>query len=234
MKQYDQPTSKKRSSADEIYDNVVLAIFERKLSPGVLLKEEEMCEVFNARRATVRTALQRLASKKLVDIVPNSGAYVAKPNIKESKEIFEARRLIERTIVIELAKSFTSEKEKVLQQHVCEECHAEKIGENSLSIRLSGEFHLLLGELSEKTVLTEALSEFIFRTSLIISMYKKKTLPAGSLKLQCHHEKLIDAIKSGDGEKAAKLMDEHLLAIESQLMLDSDSEDGVKLHDIFS
>ncbi|CZF86967.1 GntR family transcriptional regulator [Grimontia marina] len=230
--QNQKSNQQKRNPAEAIYDKVLLAIFERKLAPGVRLKEEEMCEVFDASRGTVRTVLQRLAIKKLVNIVPNSGAFVAKPDIREAKEVFEARRLIEKNIVLELAKSFNKEKKAILENHVDKEHQAEKAGEEALSIRLSGEFHLLLGELSEKSVLTELLREVIFRTSLIISLYKKQTLPS-SLGLQCDHDELIAALSEGDGEKAAELMEIHLLAIESQLKLTDEDDGSAGLRDVF-
>ncbi|MFD2178185.1 GntR family transcriptional regulator [Veronia pacifica] len=226
--------TKKRSVSDDIYTAILQAIFERKLAPGVRLKEEELCEVFDTGRATIRTVLQKLAMNKLVNIVPNSGAFIAEPSKEEAKEVFEARRLIERTITQELATDFDQEKERVLTRHVNKEKAAERKGQTHLSIRLSGEFHLLLGELSGKKVLTDILREIIFRTSLIITLYRKRSQSQRTLGLQCHHEQLIQLMKSGESEKAIKMMDDHLLEIESQLELENIDEEDVDLKSIFS
>ena len=98
-----QKKSVGRSSVESVYGQILGAIFERKLLPGTRMKEEELCEVFGVARSSVRKVLQRLAHEKLVEIIPNSGAFIAKPTIKESKEVFEARRLIEAELVKEVA-----------------------------------------------------------------------------------------------------------------------------------
>jgi DNA-binding GntR family transcriptional regulator len=131
-----------KPGADGVYDRIWSAIMERKLQPGTRLKEEDLCEVFQTSRGGIRKVLLRLAHHNLVNLVPNSGAYVAKATVKEAREVFQARRLIETELLRELALDFTADKQQALTEHVELEEQAHQDGDLNRRIRLSGEFHL--------------------------------------------------------------------------------------------
>ncbi|WP_434361151.1 GntR family transcriptional regulator [Parasalinivibrio latis] len=234
MRDLKQPKASKKPSVEGIYTQILQAIFERKLSPGLRLKEEELSEVFQVGRATIRTVLQRLALEKLVNLVPNSGAFIAEPSISESREVFEARRLIEKELVRALAGNFNADKKARLLAHVEREHAADAKGEHSLRIRLSGEYHLLIGELAEKPVLTEFLREIIPRTSLIIALYERVSYESDETNTHCDHQVLIDVLETGDADRAEVLMLDHLRAIEDKLSLEPPTEKEVDLRQIFN
>jgi DNA-binding GntR family transcriptional regulator len=226
----------RNSGAESIYDQILGAIFERKLLPGTRLKEEELCEVFGVGRGGVRKVLQRLAHENLVEIIPNSGAFIAKPSIKESKEVFQARRLIETELVKELCLQFSPEKRRALEEHVAHEQAAHDAGNHNQRIRLSGEYHLLIGKLADRPVLTEFLREIISRTSLIIALYERAKSVNGHVNTApcMDHRALIDIMESGDADKAVQLMRDHLLDIENMLDLEPPPEESVDLKSIFT
>ncbi len=231
-----QRKTTRNGNVDDIYEQILGAIFERKLIPGTRLKEEELCEVFGVGRGAVRKVLQRLSHENLVDIIPNSGAFIAKPTVKEAKEVFQARRLIEVELVRELAAQFNEEKRRALEDHVLREQAAHDAGDHHQRIRLSGEYHLLIGELADKPVLTDFLREIVSRTSLIIALYQRtntaRSGPVGSPPCQ-DHRKLISILESGDIDRAIILMEEHLDELEEQLDLEPPPEDRVDLKSIF-
>jgi len=231
--------SKRRTAKrdeESIYDQILGAIFERKLLPGTRLKEEELCEVFSVGRGSVRKVLQRLAHENLVETIPNSGSFIAKPTIKESKEVFQARLLIETELVRELALGFTPEKRQALEDHVAREQMAHDTGNHNQRIRLSGEYHLLIGKLADKPVLTEFLREIISRTSLIIALYERTKSNNGDVPTPpCRdHRHLIDILENGEADKAVALMRDHLLDIQGMLNLDPPTEQPVDLKSIFT
>ena len=82
-----------------IREGVTAAILEHRLLPGTKLGEDEIGEIYGASRTLVRTALQQLAHEGIVNIEKNRGAFVARPTPADAREVFEARRLIEPTIV---------------------------------------------------------------------------------------------------------------------------------------
>jgi len=226
----------KKNSEETIYDLFLVAIFERKLPPGTRLKEEELCEIFDVSRGTIRKVLVRLAYENLVETIHNKGSFIAKPTIKESKEVFQARLIVESELVRELAQQFTPEKRAVLEEHLVREQSAHDAGNHNLRIRLSGEYHLLIGKLIDKPVLTEFLRGIISRTSLIISLYEREKSNNGNLaRKPCHdHRALINAFEQGDADKAVTLMRKHLLDIQNMLNLDPPVEESVNIKSIFT
>ena len=78
-----------------IYNKIHRAIAERRLLPGSRLVEDQLADVFGVSRMRIRSVLQALAREKVVTHHKNRGACVAQPTVKEAKEVFAARRLIE-------------------------------------------------------------------------------------------------------------------------------------------
>ena len=228
----------KTNDLDTVYQRIWEAIVAHKLLPGTRLKEEELSETFGLSRGFVRKLLLQLSYHKLVNLVPNSGAFVAEPSPEEAREIFQARRLIEAELVRELASKCTAREKALLQEHLEREHQAIEQGQQSLRIRLSGEFHLLIGKLANKPVLTSFLHEIIPRSSLIVALYqgagarKGKTHHSG---LSCsEHNELLDAIADHQVERAVQLMVDHLDEIEAQLQLEPAADEDVNLKHIFA
>ena len=72
------------------------AILSHRIMPGTKLGEDELSEVFSVSRTIIRSALQYLSYERLVTIERNRGAFVAKPDPEEAREVMEARSLVER------------------------------------------------------------------------------------------------------------------------------------------
>src|ERR1700677_4989850 len=87
--------AKAESPETTIYDKIHRAIAERRLLPGSRLVEDQLAEVFGVSRMRIRWVLQSLARDKVVTLHKNRGACVAEPTVKEAKEVFAARRLLE-------------------------------------------------------------------------------------------------------------------------------------------
>src|SRR3978361_2047119 len=64
-----------RSSA-EIAEHIAAAIAARKLPPGTKLREEDVSRVYSVSRTKIRAALLILSKDKLINIVPDKGAFV--------------------------------------------------------------------------------------------------------------------------------------------------------------
>src|SRR6185295_872910 len=65
-------------------------------------------EIFGLGRTRLRQVLQRLAHERVVTLMPNRGAIVARPSVREAREVFAARRVIEAGVVQILLESAPS------------------------------------------------------------------------------------------------------------------------------
>nr|WP_309679835.1 GntR family transcriptional regulator [Polaromonas sp.] len=212
----------RETANDDIYERIYGAIVEHRLHPGTKLGEDRLANIFGVSRARVREVLARLAHEQIVNLYPQRGAFVAKPSPEQAIDVFEARRLIEPALLRRLIHTLTSEKVARLRQHQELELDARRRDDKRAVVRLSGEFHQLVGVLAGNAALARSMRELSTLTCLIIILYDAPT--ASSCRADEHSE-IIDAIAKRDTARAERLMLAHLDHIESSLKLDSSTEE---------
>jgi hypothetical protein len=115
--------------------------------------------------------LAQLAHEQAVEMIPQRGAYVAKPTIEQAMDVFEARRLIEPAVLRRLIEKLTPERVARLRQHEALEQDARRRNDRRAIVRLSGEFHTLLAQLAANSALERQMRELSTPTCLIIFLY---------------------------------------------------------------
>ena len=224
-----QARLQRENTHDEIYEKIYVAILEHRLHPGTKLVEERLAEIFDVSRARVREVLARLAHEQIVEMIPQRGAYVARPSIEQAADVFEARRLIEPAVLRRLIETLTPEKLARLRQHQELEVDARRREDKRAVVRLSGEFHSLAAELAGNTALARSMRELSVLTCLMIFLYDA---PTSTSCRPDEHSRIIEAIARRDAARAEKLMLEHLDHIESGMKLEAATEE-VDLEAIF-
>ena len=214
---------------EQIYRDLYGAILDQRLPPGTKLTEESLARVFGVSRTMIRNAILRLASDNIVLIRRNRGAVVASPSIEEAREIFEARRVVERALTMKLAETLTPTQVEQLRDHIAQEVAAHAAGDRQRSIRLSGEFHLRLGAMAGNAVLHGFLQELVSRTSLIIALYERPSMAPCA---NDEHQQLLDALRTGDPDRAAATMIDHLQRCEDRLSLVPEATE-IDIADVF-
>ena len=97
------------------------------------------------------------------------------------------------------------------------EHQAHERSDRRASVRLSGEFHVLLAELSGSKIMTRMMRELTPLTCLAILTYEAPTSTACP---DDEHARLVDLIEAGNAKAVAALMFEHLEHIEASLNLE--------------
>lgn len=203
------------SRRDVAYRALRQAIIEQQLRPGAKLPEDEIGASFGISRTLVREALARLHSDGLVETGGKRTATVARPSLDEAKEIFEVRRGLERQVVDLVIARWRPDYAIALDGHVREEVAA-AAADPAVAIRLAGEFHLKLAEMSGNRLLLRYLTEVVSRCSLILALYGR---PHSSECAVNEHHEIIAALRAGDGERAVALMDAHVGSVEARALL---------------
>lgn len=222
---------KREMDGDAIYQRIQTAILEHRLLPGAKLPEERLADVTGASRMRIRQVLARLAHEQIITLVPNRGAFVARPTIKEAQEMFEARRIIEPPLVAKLCEQASPDDINALRAHLDQERAAREAGDLRSVIRLSGEFHILLVDMVGNKVLARVIRELTSLTCLIITLYDKPGAPACA---QDEHSDLVNLIEAGNAEQAQAHMLHHLHHIEQMLDLDDISREKPDFESIFN
>ncbi len=199
------------------------AIYEHRIPPGTKLPEIDLCRIFGVTRGDVRKVLSRLAAEQLIELIPNRGAFVARPSVEETREVYELRRILESGVVRCLARhNHGSHRwlDKVRRQ-IAEEREANRVGDTPRYIRLAGKFHLDLAAATGNSALEHQLKRVVSQTSLMVALYD---LPGTNTCSFHEHLEILDAVEAGDYAKAESLMDEHLLGCERQLRLGGETQ----------
>jgi len=211
-----KPVKRRGDSDQRVHDDLYLAIINHRISPGSPLQEDALAEAFGVSRTVIRKALQRLAHERLVELVPNKGASVAKPSAEEARQVFDARRVLERVLIeTVVAKAADADIKELVKTAKREHAAAER-GNKRERVQLSGDFHCQLARLGGNPVLTDFLTELVSRTSLIIALYES---PGAVPCSHTEHLEIANAILRRDRQRAVQFMDHHLAHIEAQLDL---------------
>ncbi len=213
-----------------VFNDVVKAIYEQRLRPGAKLGEEALAAAFSVSRARIRRVLLALSHQRLVELIPNRGAFVIKPTEDDARDIFRTRRRLEELVVQRVAAHPDPATIGRLRAHVDGEALARERGQRREAIRMSGEFHTTLAHLSGSRVFLDTLEPVLLQSSLILSLY------GGGLMTSCsveEHHRIIDALERGDAAEAVDLMNRHLTHLEDTLRLDIEEDEEPDFAAIF-
>jgi DNA-binding GntR family transcriptional regulator len=203
-------------TAERIAARLTEAVHEHRILPGMKLSEDEVGLVFGVSRTVARQALRALAHDGLVRIERNRGAFVARPDPREAREVFEARALLEPPMARAAAGRAGPGDIAALQRHIADERAAIAAADAGAALKLSGRFHIEIARIAGQATVEAFVRQLVARSSLVIALYWRRR---EALCENCAHDALVAALRERDGAKAASLMQAHLEDLHAQLDL---------------
>ena len=201
---------------DRICATLATAIGEGALKPGSKIIEEAIAEHFGVSRTVVRGALGVLQRDRLLERKRNRGTFVAEPSIEEAKQLFEARRALERTTLELVLQRITPADLDRLEALTEEELRVYRADHNAPKSASVGQFHVELSRIAGNAVLSEMLAKLVARLSLVMALYEDERVDDCGAE---HHRAIVAALREKDLKKAQGLMDTHLGDIEGRVEL---------------
>ena len=224
-------TSAAPLTAEQLFEKLELAIHEHQLAPGTKLGEDDIGDIYGVSRTTVRAALQTLSHQRLVEHKRNKGAFVAQPSVKEAREVFEARALLEPRTAYSAAERASPEDIVRLQAHIDAEHDALHAGNHGRALYLSGQFHIEIAKISDQKTIEVFITQLMSRSSLIVALYWQRR----AAMCESHaHDALMSAFAAHDGPRAEELMKSHLLDLVTSLDLRNKTSAPLSLKDALS
>ena len=200
-----------------IHAAVLRAVVEQRLPPGTKLPEDQLAAHFAVSRTLVRGALRSLAQDGVVTLARNKGASVASPGPQDARDLFDARRVIEAVTTARAAASATGAGLHELGALLDEGRAALAAGDRGRAIRLSGQFHVGIAGMAGQPVLEGMLGDLVVRSSLVIALYGHR----GRSDCGDHdHQRLLEALRAREADRAVGLMLAHLDEIVADLDLE--------------
>ncbi len=199
---------------DAVYATLSHALLAGALPAGTQLIETRIAAVFGVSRERVRKALHRLGHERLLELVPNKGAFVKTPTLEQARDIYEARRVVEGGIVARLAGRLSQQQIHALRTHLATEQAASDQGDRAASVRLSGEFHLLLAAATGSDAVVHDLRELVSRTSMLVALFEESSASHCGCE---EHGAILSQLEKNDVNGVLNAMYAHLSLIETRL-----------------
>jgi len=191
------------TSRAQIHRELRRAIIMGHLRPGQRLVPQQIAKRYQISVSPVRDALQMLGQEGLITIKPRSGYFVTRITLKQLRDLFELREILEVAAVERAAAHITDEQIAQLA-HV----HAGYTGDDDASYdRYTDEnrlFHYLVGEASGNHELAEALGRVHDRLARFMVMRH-----AGQTQEQLH-ERILETLRAHDVEAARAAMSDEV------------------------
>jgi DNA-binding GntR family transcriptional regulator len=192
----------------QVYLIVKQMVTDRRLVPGEKIRQEKLAAELGISRTPLINALKFLEKEKLVESKPRRGFYVRAFTRDEAVSIFELREVLEGLAARRAATSLTVQKEKTLREFFSHFSEEATIADNKAYADEDRRFHLYISEIGSREFLKSILESFniiSFSYQLVstdgLVRQPEETLP--------EHRAIIDAICSGDGEAAERMMRRH-------------------------
>jgi DNA-binding GntR family transcriptional regulator len=234
MAEASAPRRKSRKADPEtdeaIYQAILCAIMEGRLKAGTKLTENPLARLFRVSRERIRKVLHRLGAERRLEMIPNRGARVPRPTLQDVRNVYEAHRVLEAGVLVQLIRILDDALLARLDTHLAEERNAANRGDRAASVRLSGAFHMYLVDALGNADLSRFLRDLLSRSSVMVSVYEPATQ---SICAVDEHGAIVAALRERDITRAIDVSREHFLHVEGRLRIEQEPAASEDLASIF-
>lgn len=197
-----------RSLSDLAYEEIKWRIISDEIKSGVLLTENDLCDITGYGKAPIRSALLELKHDKLVDVVRRKGFFVRPWSADEAGHLLFMRRLIEPALAAEAARQAGPEDIARLEKIVSDARENVARSNRRALIQGDNDFHIAIARASGNPIAAEVVETLKLRSHYLwhVSISNQSQLEA----VQTQHEAIFAAIEAHDPEAAEAAFKKHL------------------------
>jgi len=194
------------------YLSVKQHLLSGELVEGARLTEESLSSQLGISKSPVREALTRLESEGLVVIESRRGAFVRKFSVRETRDLYDVRHLLE-VHAVGLARLSPALLQNLAESIERTKYHLEH-GDMIAHVEEDIRFHSLIAAAAENEELCRIL-ENVQHKSLLS---RAKTYHLSATTAPASHQKIYRALKADDREAAQQAMSEHITFVRDTLL----------------
>jgi len=198
------PPASRTLLVDQVTVAIRNAVVDGTIAPGTRLVEGDLAESLRVSRGPVREALRRLEQEGLVRIVPAGGTFVATLTEQDIREIYGVRAALEGYAARQTDRTIAT-----LQSVLGEMDEAFRSNDMSGLIEADVRFHRVLVGRPGNTRLLSAWCALEAQVRLVLSLTRDRVYRDPE-RLAEQHRGLVDAISSGDADRAEQRVREHI------------------------
>ena len=201
------------SLADKAYQAIRELIVSLELAPGAVIDEPELMERLGIGRTPVREGLRRLAHERLVEVYPRRGMFVTGVDVRELARLSEVRAVLEPEAA-RLAAERATDLGRAAIAELLDELGAGGRDDREL-MELDERIHGDVYRAAHNDLLEATLGQYYVLALRIWSMAldRQEELEEAV----DAHRTLLEAIRDGDGERAAETMRAHVQNFEQAM-----------------
>ncbi|WP_156856350.1 GntR family transcriptional regulator [Oceanobacillus sp. AG] len=192
-------TNKKLTIYEKTYEMIRDMIFTGKLTNGEKIVETRLAEQLGVSRTPLREAIKRLEQEKLI-----RNNQISNPTDQDYQDIFELRILIEKYAIVKATQFFTDDDIKIMEDLV----EIGYTGDSEEVMEANKLFHEKIVNATKNNFMIETFNQM----QSIIYLFRKTVLYQKRPGLIDEHKEIVLAMKDRDGEKAERLIEDHLKA----------------------
>ncbi|MBI4963099.1 MAG: GntR family transcriptional regulator [Desulfomonile tiedjei] len=179
------------------------------LKQGEKLVEKDLCLELGISRTPLREAYRLLSSEGLIDLVAHKGAYVARPSMREIRDMFEVMAILEGTCARLAAERMTDpDFKKVEKLHQRLEKHFED-EDHEKYLDVNHKYHTLIQEMTGNKAFNDVINTL--RQKILLYRYRQLYQPDRFEASMNEHRELLNAFRRRDPVQAEELMRRHLM-----------------------
>jgi DNA-binding GntR family transcriptional regulator len=204
----------RRSQSEEAYEQIRDRIVSLDLPPGSLVQEARLREELAIGRTPIREALQRLAHEKLVRSVPHRGTFVTDVNITDLARITEVRVVLE-GFAAHLAAERCGASDRAAMQDLLSSLESGRAHDERELMKLDQQIHRQVYKSARNSFLESTLERYFnlsLRLWFLVLDHEVRLREAVD-----EHVELLEAILSGDGDRAGDSMRRHVIGFECEI-----------------
>jgi DNA-binding GntR family transcriptional regulator len=195
------------TAADKAYNIISRKILSGEFEPGCKLSRRKMAELTGVSVIPVIEALNRLEGDGLVESQPQWGSFVTMPTLEKIQGMYMLREAIECQVVRILSKGISEDEERILRS-IADKIDAEYNEKTRVDIADAHyELHSKMAEFTGYSTLIDAMKRinlFWVLCKAVSTRREKSHMPKD------WHMRLVDAIMTGDPDKAEAAMRIHI------------------------
>ncbi|MNW43522.1 putative HTH-type transcriptional regulator YdfH [compost metagenome] len=204
----DKWLSQSGSAGNAVYAKLKEQIVTLELPPGTTLSEKEMSLTFQVSRTPVRESFVRLAQEGLVVVLPQRGTRVSLIDPELVEEARFMREQLERAVIRLACERFPEEALGALTDNLSRQEDSIRRHDNHAMFTLDEEFHRILFAGSRKLGTWDVIQQMNAHLNRTRVLWL--TTDPHWENLYEQHQAMVEAIASGDADRADGLMREHL------------------------
>jgi len=205
----------KRPLKDDIFDILHDKIVSGKYKPGEWLRQDDIATQLGVSMTPVREAFDLLVASGLAERVAYRGVRVRETATKDIVEAYGLRLHLEVVIAEEAARHITPEQVSGLERTILEMQKHNNLKDVSIQRRLSREFHSTIADVTKNDLLIKlygVVSNAFPDWLLYEALFRyPEILQDSMVSMHTEHTAIVDALKKGNGLKAALKSVEHVM-----------------------